>query len=363
MNRRIAGYDFARSLALFGLVAANFSHSVEHTGFYLLDTLLQGGTIATFLVLGGVGISLLKRRDQKINNAHKSADSRKRLIRRAASLLVVGICCSLIWHTNFLCRYSICIAIGAMLLTASNRWLWSLTFVFIAIFVVSMFLILDYSEMFRSWEVWLDSDPWTVEGMLSRLHLNGLHLIFSFTAFLLIGMWLGRQEVPSPNVRKAMFFGGIAVSLVSSAPLLLIHYAPLLLRYVLFVASRPSLSDISGSGIDSLMMLLTLLDTLALCGIAAAIIGGSLMLTERLPDAKWIKPFLTTGQLALTLYVVHLIIGMGQSKALEILDNQTFPFAIGSAVLFCICAVIFSHFWRKRFERGPIEWGMRRITG
>ena len=54
MHTRIAGYDFDRSLALFGLVLANFSHG----DFYLLDTLIQGGTVATFLVLGGVGVSL-----------------------------------------------------------------------------------------------------------------------------------------------------------------------------------------------------------------------------------------------------------------------------------------------------------------
>ena len=359
MNRRIAGYDFARCLALFGLVGANFSHSTDW-----IHTFIQEGTIATFLVLGGVGISLLKQRDQKTSNTHEIADSRKRLIRRAASLLVIGICCNLIWHTNFLCRYSICIAIGALLLTVSNRWLWSLVFVSIAIFFGFIFLILDYSEMFRSWEAWLDSDPWTVEGMLSRLHLNGFHLIFSLIAFLLIGMWLGRQEVPSPNVRKALFFGGIAVSLVSSAPLLLIHYAPSLLHYVLFLLapSRPSLSDISESGVDPILVLLTLFHIFAPCGIAVAIIGGSLMLTERLSDAKWIKPFLTTGQLALTLYVIHLIIREGLLKTLGVLD-KTLPFAIGSAVLFCICAVIFSHAWRKRFERGPLEWGMRRVTG
>ena len=359
MNRRIAGYDFARCLALFGLVGANFSHSTDW-----IHTFIQEGAIATFLVLGGVGISLLKRRDQKTNNAHKPANSRKRLIRRAASLLVVGICCNLIWYTNFLCRYSICIAIGAMLLTASNRWLWSLTFVFIAIFVVSMFLIFDYSEMFRNWEAWLDSDPWTVEGMLSRLHLNGFHLIFSLTAFLLIGMWLGRQEVPSPNVRKILFFGGIAVALVSSAPRLLIHYAPSLLRYVLFLlaSSRPSLSDISESGVNPILVLLTLFHIFARWGIAFTIIGGSLLLTERLPDATWIQPFLTTGQLALTLYVIHLIIGEGLLQILGVLD-KTLPYAIVSAVIFSICALIFSHFWRKRFERGPLEWGMRRITG
>ena len=362
MNRRIAGYDFARSLALFGLVVANFSHNVD-TDFYFLDTLIQGGAIAAFLGLGGIGISLLKRRDQKTNDAHRIANSRKRLIKRAASLLVVGICCSLIWHTNFLCRYSICIAIGALLLTVSNRWLWSLAFVFIVMFVAFTFLIFDYSEIFRNWEAWSDSDPWTVEGIVTRLHVNGFHLIFSWTAFLLIGMWLGRQDVHYPRVRGTMFFGGIAVALVSCAPWLLIHYAPSLLRYVPLWPSRPFLADTSGSGIDSGLMLLTLLHISGIFGAATVIIGVSLMLTETYPDVKWTKPFIATGQLALTLYVAHLIIGMGLLKALGVLENKTLPFAIGGAVIFCICAVIFSHFWRKRFGRGPLEWGMRRITG
>ena len=359
MPTRIAGYDFARSLALFGLVIANFSHNVD-TDFYFLDTLIQGGVITTFLVLGGVGISLLRQRDQRTNDAHRLANSRKRLIRRAASLLVVGICCNLIWHTNFLCRYSICIAIGALLLTISSRWLWLLAFVFVAIFVVFTFLILDYYKILENWEEWLDSDPWTVEGIVFRLHVNGFHLIFSWTAFLLIGIWLGRQEVPFPNVRKAMFFGGIAVALVSCAPQLLIHYVPSLLRYVPLVPSRPSLEDGSEWGVD--LMLFTLPYIFGICGIATAIIGGSLMLTEKYPDAKWTKPFMATGQLALTLYVAHLVFGKWLLKALDVSDI-IYPFGIENAVIFCICAIIFSHFWRKGFERGPTEWIMRRITG
>ena len=35
MNTRIAGYDFARSLALFGLVVANFSRDIEKADYSL----------------------------------------------------------------------------------------------------------------------------------------------------------------------------------------------------------------------------------------------------------------------------------------------------------------------------------------
>ena len=352
MNRRIAGYDFARSLAVFGLVVANFS---GHDDFHRLHTFTQAGAIATFLVLGGIGISLLKQRNQSTNAAHTSADSRKRLIKRAAFLLVIGICCNLIWQANFLCFYSICIAIGALLLTVSNRWLWSLAFVFVAIFVTFIFLIFDYYEIFRDWEARLDSDPWTVEGMVFRLHLNGFHLIFFWMAFLLIGMWLGRRNVHYLRVRGIVFFAGIAVALISACtPWLLIHYVPWLIS-----SYPPSVSDSLSKAIG---MLFTPVYFLGICGTATAIIAGSLMLTEKYSDARWTRPLIATGQLALTLYVAHLIVGGGLLKALGLLD-KTLLLAIGSAVIFCICAVIFSHFWRTRFERGPIEWGIRRITG
>ena len=366
MNTRIAGYDFARSLVLFGLVAANFRPGVEQ-GKYGLHLLIhvgldfmQGGATATFLVLGGVGISLLTQQVRITNDAHEIRNSQKRLIRRAASLLVVGICCNLIWHTNFLDFYSICIVIGALLLTVSNRLLWLLAFVFVAISVVFLFLIygyFDYYEVIQNWKTLRDSNPWTVEGVVFRLYLNGFHSTLSWTVFLLIGMWLGRQEVHYPRVRRDMLLGGIVVALGSACASWMVAF------------DVPQLPDsfyptsIFGWDIENIWILVMSLGTFAGCGIATAVIGGCLMLTGKYPDAKWTKPFIATGQLALTLYAAHLVIGRGMLEILGILGNKTLPFAIGSAIIFCICAVMFAHFWRKRYERGPLEWGIRRITG
>lgn len=356
MNTRIAGYDLARSLALFGLAIANFSHSIDHTGFYLPYTLIQGGTIATFLVLGGIGVSLLAQRSRITDDAHGHTNSRKRLIRRAAFLLVVGICCSLIWQANFLCFFSICIAAGALLLTVSNRWLWSFAFIFALIWVMLAFLMFDYykviDEFSQYWEGLQEGELWTIEGMVFRVYLYGFHRIFSWAAFLLVGMWLGRQDVHFRGVRRNVFFGGSVALVLACAYWLLIRYV--------WIPSRPSLADLPSA--SSVLLQFTPLTIFATCGITATIIGGSLMLTEKYPDAKWTKPFIATGRLALTLYVAHLVIGMGLLKALSVLD-KTLPFAIGSAAIFCVCGVIFSHFWTKRFERGPIEWAMRRITG
>lgn len=358
MPTRIAGYDFARSLAIFGLVVVNFSGGVAHADFHWLHTFIQSGATATFILLAGVGVSLLTQSVRTTNGTHGIANSRKRLIKRAAFLIVVGICCNPIWHADSLHFYGICIAIGALLLAVSNCWLWLLAFVSVSIFAVFS-LIFGYKGYMVDWN-WMwktlwDGDLWTTDGLIRFLILSRVRFIFFWVAFLFIGMCLGRWDMCNSKTRRNVFLCGIAVALVAEC-------APwILIRCAVWLNFRP---DFSVSAIDAVWLLLFVLHYFfAGCGTAIAITGGSLILTEKYPNTKWTKPFIATGQLALTLYIAHLIVGKGILEGLGLLENQTFPFAIGSAVIFCICGVIFSHFWRKRFERGPLEWGMRRITG
>ena len=63
MNRRIAGYDLARSLVLFGLVITSFSHNALQGAFSLQDPFSHGWVTTTFLVLAGISMSLLRQRD------------------------------------------------------------------------------------------------------------------------------------------------------------------------------------------------------------------------------------------------------------------------------------------------------------
>ena len=364
MNGRIAGYDLARSLALFWLVVVNFGVGVVKADLEKVDNelfvwqlyhLMPAGATTVFFLLAGIGVSLLKQRDQITKDTRESTDSRKRLIKRAAFLLATGICLNLIWQEDVLRFYGISIALGALLLTVSNRWLWSLVFVCVAISVVCSFLShYFFYEIFRNLEALQNSDPWTVQGMLFRAFLNGFLFIFSWIVFLLIGMWLGRQDVRHPRTRWTVFFGGVVVALVGKC------------AFWLGLFDIPQLSGtffLLELDIEDILLLLLPIGFFTNGGTAIAIIGGSLILAEKYPDVKWTKPFIATGQLALTLYVVYLVIRMGLSKVLEVLEIYVYPLPTGSAVIFCICAVIFSHFWRKRFERGPLEWAMRRITG
>ena len=297
MQTRIAGYDFARFLALFGLVVTIFIPEVK-AGDFELHHLIQGqlhyfmrdGAIATFLLLGGVGLSIRTQQFRTTDDAHRITDNRKRLIRRAALLMVVGIGCNLIFVTNLLCSYGGYILIGALLLTVSNRWLWSLVPVCIIIsfaFIFLMIVSLEYSDMLQNREIYHEIHLSTVDDMIYRLAYSGLHSLFSWPVFLLIGMWIGRQDVHFPRERRYMLLGGMVIALVTSCALSVL---------VIGAVWSPHSFDAIVPGWAMGASLVR--DFLAKGGISLAIIMGSFRLTEKYPEAKWTKPFIATGQLA-----------------------------------------------------------------
>ncbi len=299
MNTPIVGYDFARLLALFGLLIAalipvpNVFPDFEAGDFELhhiilgqLHSIIRGGAITTFLLLGGVGISLRTQQSRTTDDAHRITDSRKRLIRRAALLMVVGIGCNLILPTNLLSSYGGYILIGALLLTVSNRWLWSLASACVIISFASVFLMLHgifSREMLE--ESW--GTPYVfgfpIEGMIYNLLSGELYSLFYWSVFLLIGMWLGRLEVPFPRERRNLLFRAMVIALVTSCVLLV------LLSSTVSLDSIPMWWQMGIGLITSF---------LAGGGTAIAIVMGSLRLIEKYPEAKWTKPFIATGRLA-----------------------------------------------------------------
>ena len=300
MNRRIAGYDFARSLALFGLLitalitvpipdfeAGDFE--LHHIILGQLHSFIRGGAITAFLLLGGVGLSLRTQQFRTTEDAHRITDSRKRLIRHAALLMVVGIGCNLILPTNLLSSYGGYILFGALLLTVSNRWLWSLASACVILSFASVFLML-YGIFSREMLESRDTHyvfGLSIEDMIYNLFSGELLSLFYWSVFLLIGMWLGRQEVPFPRERRNLLLRPMGIGLVTSCVLLV-----LLSSTVWWRLSSDSILTWwqMGTGL--------IVSFLAGAGVSLAIIMGSLRLIEKYPDAKWTRPLIATGRLA-----------------------------------------------------------------
>jgi uncharacterized membrane protein YeiB len=75
-----------------------------------------------------------------------------------------------------------------------------------------------------------------------------------------------------------------------------------------------------------------------------------LLLADWLPQATW--PLAATGQLALTVYVGHLLL---LDALLKLLKHETVPAASLSVGVFMLLVGAACTLWRAMFPRGPLE--------
>jgi uncharacterized membrane protein YeiB len=102
---------------------------------------------------------------------------------------------------------------------------------------------------------------------------------------------------------------------------------------------------------------------LAGIGAATAVTGLCLLVSDRLEAWGVLKLITPAGRQTLTLYIVHILLGMGALEALGMLGGQTVTTAVSASLLFCLAATIYAFLWSKLFRRGPIEALMRKLAG
>jgi len=315
--------------------------------------LLDGRAAATFVVLAGAGLSLLSHKGRTQDNPGLLEQNRRILLKRAFFLFVIGSLYSPIWPADILHFYGVYIAVAAFLLAAPSKRLWIFAASLVMAFCV-MLIVLDYEKGW-DWNTLSYEGLWTPVGAARHIFFNGFHPVAPWLAFLFLGMILGRQDMSSPVIRLRIIIWGISVALAAE----LASY--LLTRSTSLVADSID-REIIAALVGTKPMPPTPLYMFAGAGVACAVIAASISFGERYKNSAWIRPFVSTGQLALTLYVGHVVIGMGIMEAFGILENQTLQFAMSASVLFCISGVLFAYLWRRWFRRGPIELVMRILT-
>jgi uncharacterized membrane protein YeiB len=317
-----------------------------------LVTRLDGRASATFVVIAGAGLSLISRRARESGDRAALAAVRRSLLRRAAILFVIGLLYWPIWPADILHYYGVYIALGSLLLDAPGGRLWALAGGLVAAFALLLIFGPDYGN---GWDfrTLTYHGFWTPRGFVRNLLYNGFHPVIPWLAFLLAGMWLGRREVDDlAGWRRVLAWGVGVAACAEIASRLLVRAA----------APRLGIEDavaVLGTGSMPPMPLYMAAAT----GTAFAVVALSVLVAHRSAGARWLAPMVATGQMALTLYVAHVVIGLGALEALGLLEGRrSVAFSVAWSASFCVAAVVFAFLWRRRFSRGPLELVLRRLA-
>lgn len=351
-SRRIEGLDLARALAVFGMVAVNLPLSLGGDDAGVaggLQQLFSGRAAAVFVVLAGVGISLMAGGDRVVEGVGRF---RWTLARRSLVLAVLGLGWMPLWGPDILHFYAVYLLLGACLLPVRSGWLLAAAATAMLAFPL-LLLVLDYEA---GWDFTTLTyvDAFRPAGFFRHLLFNGFHPVFPWVAFLFAGMWLGRQDLRSPRSRWRLTAAFTATWLVVEAIGAALEQAllgqpgmdPQLAHALAGVSPLPPLPPyILGSG-----------------SLAVVVILLSIPVAERLH--RLTAPLQAVGQHALTHYVAHVLLLIVPLVTLQEHVGKLSPaFVAGSLGVYVVASTVFSVLWRRHFRRGPLEALMQTVSG
>lgn len=370
MSNRIAGFDIARALAIFGMVTVNFKIATEAdigNAFLLwFASCFEGRASALFVVLAGVGITFLVNKVNRmdiasVDNGNKSSTLsliRLSLVKRGAFLIIIGLAFTSIWPADILHFYGFYFFCAAFLFTLKDRQLISAAFATALIFPLLLGFF-NYDSGWN-WETLEYIGFWTFDGMFRHILFNGFHPIFPWISFLFLGMWLARKNLTCSVTRKRLMIRSFIIYISTEALFLLIKF---ILPTLSISHVELGLTTEEADVLFSTAMMPPLPQyIIAASSLAVFIILSCISISERFKHSALCKSLAKTGRLSLTLYLAHILIGMGTLELFGLLDKQPIEFALFCSLLFCLFSVLFSHIWLKRFTVGPFEYLFRNVV-
>lgn len=353
---RAVDLDVVRAVALIGVCVMNYhgylngvtATAVDGSPFWhrVFDPWsgpLETRFAATFVVVAGIGVSLLTRRALASCDRDEIAAVRWTLVRRGFLLLAVGYVLDWVWPGTILFFYGGYFVVGALLFTLGTRWL-------AAVGVAAALA----AAALQWWGLGRDA-TWLFEGrseftqsprdFLFDLFVRGTHPLLPWLAFLCLGMVLGRHPPRRTEDRLMLALGGIAAVALAYV-----------LRGVLpwHEQLRSTRSHDRG-----------LVYVLAAAGVAvtAVVVIGALARATAAAAAPLTRWLAVAGRTTLTLYIGHVLVFNTVVRVLHLVDEQSgLDAALLLALAYWVVAVAAAVAWSRVAAMGPLEWVYRRFS-
>jgi uncharacterized membrane protein YeiB len=337
---RLEGLDLARWLALAGMVFVNFKqamHPAEPGPGWLqaIFQFLEGKASATFVVLAGLGLVLATR-------ALDARTARLWTLRRALFLLVAGLANLWIFVADIIHYYAVYFALATLWLKAGRA---ALVAGMAGTAALSCWALLrhDYGQGW-DWSTLGYAGLWEPAGFVRNLVFNGFHPVLPWFALCLLGMLLATLPLQRPRTQWLLLAGGALLAVLGGM--------------LSWLGSGTALAPILGTG----PMPPGPAYVLTGMGWACMAIGACLRWAALRPHGSW-TGLLPAGRMTLSLYLAHILIGMGLLEALGALDgSRSLAEVAVAAALYLVLATVAARAWSRRAAQGPVEMLMRRMT-
>jgi len=368
---RLPGLDVTRAVALIGVAIMNYHgylNADAGTGGpgrsfaeHVFDTVqgpLTTRFAAVFVLVAGMGVSLMTNRDRVAGDRDGIRRDRWRLLRRGTLLYAFGFFIEWIWNGTILFYYGAFFIVAALLFTLRLRWL-ALIGAASALAAAAIAWITFNKANNGDNVSWLD--PYSVDTprqLLLRTFIGYTHPLLPWLAFLCAGIALGRYLPLSRRQRTNVVMAGTAMFVVTYA----INYAGLRLATHDFASTSFSARRwrklLSTGPFDR--GLLYVVGTLGSALVAFCAIAW---LADRFPTAWLTGVFQHAGQMTLTLYVCHVVVFNAFVHWWGLVTDTGLDTALIFATAFWIGAIVLGALWHRTLGMGPLERYYRAFGG
>ncbi len=332
---RLEGIDLARALAIVGMLMVHVGPNYGDTLGEWLYAWPHGRASVLFMLIAGVGVSLLAA-----GRSATPATRTSRFLWRALLLLPAGLVLQDIdsGRLVILQTYAAMFLLAPLLIYLPDRWLLAMA----AASAVGGPLGFLYGEMHASLQFSRAPISWgqAPGEILHGLVLSGPYPLITWLAPFVLGMWLGRRDLRRWGVRIALVVAGAGAALAAAGAAAALQAA---LGDPGFGAGWAHLAE---TGPHSQMPLWLVGATAS----AVAVLGLALFAADLGGRAFW--PLVATGQLALTFYVAHLLVLTEWPRAMQSGDAAG---ALWICFWFTAVAAVLAVAWRRALARGPLE--------
>lgn len=329
---RISGIDLARAVAIVGMVMVHIGPTDADGLAGQAYALSHGRASLLFVLLAGIGVSLLDR-------GRSAGLTPVRLVWRAVVLLPVGLLLQDLDHgvAVILQDYAVLFVVALALRPLPDRALLVAAFAAFAL-GPSLHVALEYTR------------PDLVDGLVTtigdppaeiarRLIATGAYPLITWVAPFALGMWLGRRDLTTPRTLQWLFAVGAPVAV---AALWLGGAASELLGptaagwWALALDTEPHSQSHVWLWSSS----------------AAAVVALAVCLAAAMVWSRLVHPLVALGQLALTVYVTHLFVIDAFEDVVRVDDVAGAALRVA---VFTVVASLLALGWRMVFRRGPLE--------